>query len=97
MVLSLPTTEVDSLADSLGRPSLYIYLFTYTKVAMILTISWDLHTTSYASVPRYNLMHSALELSGTLPPISFLDRWCGEPIRAAILPTDIFITNRSGK
>jgi len=43
------------------------------------------------------LLHSALELSNVTPPLSILDRWCGEPIRAVILPTDIFIPNKKGK
>lgn len=38
----------------------------------------------------------ALELSPTLPNISVLDRWCGEPIKVVVVPTDVFLTNRKG-
>lgn len=41
-------------------------------------------------------MSVALEVTATLPPRSELDRWLGEPLRAAILPTRIFLRNAKG-
>lgn len=38
----------------------------------------------------------ALELSDELPDQIVLDRWAGEPIKAVILPTSSFQTNRRG-
>lgn len=37
-----------------------------------------------------------LEVSADLPSKAVMDRWLGEPVKAAVLPTDIFITNRKG-
>ncbi|XP_065715394.2 protein arginine N-methyltransferase 5 [Patagioenas fasciata] len=38
----------------------------------------------------------ALEVGPDLPSGSALDRWLGEPLRAAILPTNLFLTNKKG-
>eukprot|EP00039_Didymoeca_costata_P013932 m.218638 g.218638 ORF g.218638 m.218638 type:complete len:663 (+) comp15904_c0_seq3:65-2053(+) len=38
----------------------------------------------------------ALEITSDLPSASTLARWIGEPIRAVILSTDIFLTNAKG-
>jgi protein arginine N-methyltransferase 5 len=38
----------------------------------------------------------ALEITADLPSQSVLDRWIGEPIKAAIIPTSTFITNAKG-
>ncbi|XP_042862384.1 protein arginine N-methyltransferase 5-like isoform X2 [Penaeus japonicus] len=38
----------------------------------------------------------ALEVSADLPEQSVIDRWLGEPIRCAILPTSIWLTNKKG-
>ncbi|XP_032238768.2 protein arginine N-methyltransferase 5 [Nematostella vectensis] len=38
----------------------------------------------------------ALEIPAELPPDVELERWIGEPIKACILPTDVFLTNRKG-
>lgn len=38
----------------------------------------------------------ALVMSADLPDQEVLDRWLGEPIKAIILPTSIFLTNRKG-
>ena len=38
----------------------------------------------------------ALEINDELPDQLHLDRWAGEPIKAVILPTSIFQTNRRG-
>ncbi|XP_072269944.1 protein arginine N-methyltransferase 5 [Pyxicephalus adspersus] len=38
----------------------------------------------------------AIEVGADLPSGSIIDRWLGEPIKAAILPTSIFLTNKKG-
>ncbi|PIO26407.1 hypothetical protein AB205_0163320, partial [Aquarana catesbeiana] len=38
----------------------------------------------------------AIEMGADLPSSSIIDRWLGEPIKAAILPTCIFLTNKKG-
>lgn len=38
----------------------------------------------------------ALEISAELPSEEELKRWCGEPVKAAILPTSLFLTNKKG-
>ncbi|XP_067389188.1 protein arginine N-methyltransferase 5 isoform X1 [Emydura macquarii macquarii] len=38
----------------------------------------------------------ALEVGPDLPSNHVIDRWLGEPIKAAILPTSIFLTNKKG-
>ncbi|OBS73124.1 hypothetical protein A6R68_12326 [Neotoma lepida] len=38
----------------------------------------------------------ALEIGADLPSNHVIDRWLGEPIKAAILPTSIFLTNKKG-
>uniref|UniRef100_A0A8D0L0X2 Protein arginine N-methyltransferase 5 n=1 Tax=Sphenodon punctatus TaxID=8508 RepID=A0A8D0L0X2_SPHPU len=38
----------------------------------------------------------AIEVGADLPSNHVIDRWLGEPIKAAILPTSIFLTNKKG-
>ncbi|XP_060679181.1 protein arginine N-methyltransferase 5, partial [Hemiscyllium ocellatum] len=38
----------------------------------------------------------ALDVGADLPSDSVIDRWLGEPIKAAVLPTSIFLTNKKG-
>lgn len=38
----------------------------------------------------------ALEVTADLPSKEALDRWCGEPVKAAILSTTLFLTNKKG-
>ncbi|GCC45243.1 hypothetical protein chiPu_0029336, partial [Chiloscyllium punctatum] len=37
-----------------------------------------------------------LDVGADLPSDSVIDRWLGEPIKAAVLPTSIFLTNKKG-
>ena len=37
-----------------------------------------------------------MEISAELPSEEELERWYGEPIKAAILPTSLFLTNKKG-
>ncbi|MBN3271848.1 ANM5 methyltransferase, partial [Polyodon spathula] len=38
----------------------------------------------------------AIEIGADLPSEAVIDKWLGEPIKAAILPTSIFLTNKKG-
>uniref|UniRef100_A0A672RES2 Protein arginine N-methyltransferase 5 n=1 Tax=Sinocyclocheilus grahami TaxID=75366 RepID=A0A672RES2_SINGR len=38
----------------------------------------------------------AIEIEEDLPSDTLIDKWLGEPIKAAILPTSIFLTNKKG-
>lgn len=44
-----------------------------------------------------NFLPIALEISTELPSEEELVRWCGEPVKAAILPTSLFLTNKKGQ
>lgn len=37
-----------------------------------------------------------LEMGADLPPPAAVARWVGEPVKAALLPTHVFLTNRAG-
>lgn len=37
-----------------------------------------------------------LELSGDLPDMEMMQRWEGEPVKAVMLPTSMFLTNKKG-
>ncbi|KAM4637181.1 protein arginine N-methyltransferase 5-like isoform 2-T2 [Amazona ochrocephala] len=38
----------------------------------------------------------ALEVGADLPSSAAIDRWLGEPVKAALLPTAVFLTNKKG-
>lgn len=38
----------------------------------------------------------AIEVAADMPSDAVIDKWLGEPIKAAILPTSIFLTNKKG-
>uniref|UniRef100_A0AAY4B3M2 PRMT5 TIM barrel domain-containing protein n=1 Tax=Denticeps clupeoides TaxID=299321 RepID=A0AAY4B3M2_9TELE len=38
----------------------------------------------------------AIEIGADMPSDSVIDKWLGEPIKAAVLPTSIFLTNKKG-
>uniref|UniRef100_A0A8C5H4G8 Protein arginine N-methyltransferase 5 n=1 Tax=Gouania willdenowi TaxID=441366 RepID=A0A8C5H4G8_GOUWI len=40
--------------------------------------------------------HQAIEVGADLPSEAVVDKWLGEPIKSAILPTSIFLTNKKG-
>jgi protein arginine N-methyltransferase 5 len=44
----------------------------------------------------FSFLCVALEIGADLPSNHVIDRWLGEPIKAAILPTSIFLTNKKG-
>lgn len=37
-----------------------------------------------------------LEVTADLPAQSILERWVGEPVKAVIVPTSVFLTNKKG-
>ena len=39
---------------------------------------------------------AVLELTADLPPEQEIERWTGEPVKALVVPTGIFITNKKG-
>uniref|UniRef100_A0A8C1SY19 Protein arginine N-methyltransferase 5 n=1 Tax=Cyprinus carpio TaxID=7962 RepID=A0A8C1SY19_CYPCA len=44
----------------------------------------------------FSLLCEAIEIGADLPSDTLIDKWLGEPIKAAILPTSIFLTNKKG-
>lgn len=58
--------------------------------------SWKLWSSFSAACDYHRSVYLALELSADLPDQQVLDRWLGEPIKAVIAPTSIFLTNKSG-
>lgn len=58
--------------------------------------SWD-DWNALRSLCEFNPKVSvALEITADLPSAEHLKRWLGEPVKAVIIPTDIFLTNRHG-
>ena len=41
-------------------------------------------------------VQSVLEVGVDLPEPLAMKRWCGEPVKALVLPTNVFLTNRKG-
>ncbi|RLN51899.1 hypothetical protein BBJ29_009646 [Phytophthora kernoviae] len=55
--------------------------------------AWDALRTRCEYHPK---LHVALEVTADLPSPEEIQRWLGEPVKAAIIPTNIFLTNRKG-
>lgn len=60
------------------------------------TDTWKLWSAFSAACDYHRSVCLALELSVDLPDEHELDRWLGEPIKAVIAPTSIFLTNKMG-
>lgn len=58
--------------------------------------TWKLWSTFSAACDYHKSIYLALELSVDLPDEQELNRWLGEPIKAAIVHTSIFLTNKAG-
>lgn len=58
--------------------------------------TWKLWSAFSAACDYHKSVYLVLELSIDLPDQQELDRWLGEPIKAVIVPTSIFLTNKSG-
>lgn len=41
-------------------------------------------------------LSKAIEIGADVPSDTVIDKWLGEPIKATILPTSIFLTNKKG-
>ena len=67
---------------------------------------WSSHYFVAFNVHRWNRLRTLcdtnkklgviLEISADLPSDDVLDRWFGEPVRGAVVPTSIFLTNKKG-
>ncbi len=60
---------------------------------LVFPTRWNLIRTACDSQKKLSM---ALELSADLPSPEVLDSWCGEPIKALIVPTSVFLTNKKG-
>ncbi|KAK3152116.1 hypothetical protein QOZ80_2BG0154630 [Eleusine coracana subsp. coracana] len=58
--------------------------------------SWELWNAFRLLCDHSSQLCVALDISSTLPSINSLERWFGEPVRAAILQTNAFLTNARG-
>uniref|UniRef100_A0A8V5GG38 Protein arginine N-methyltransferase 5 n=1 Tax=Melopsittacus undulatus TaxID=13146 RepID=A0A8V5GG38_MELUD len=56
------------------------------------TWGWSVLTGLYWFI----LVYTALEVGPDLPSSAAIDRWLGEPLKAALLPTSLFLTNKRG-
>ncbi|KAG0235956.1 hypothetical protein BGW42_004411 [Actinomortierella wolfii] len=54
---------------------------------------WNMMRTMIGADPKLGI---ALELSETVPSEEILDRWFAEPVKALIIPEEIFLFNNSG-
>lgn len=67
-----------------------------TSVADADVDTWKIWSTFSTACDYHKSVYLALELSIDLPDQQELDRWLGEPIKAVIAPTSIFLTNKTG-
>ncbi|XP_027189493.1 protein arginine N-methyltransferase 1.5-like isoform X3 [Cicer arietinum] len=58
--------------------------------------SWQTWNSFRVLCDHHNLLTIALDIKRVLPPENSLKRWYGEPVDAAILDTDIFLTKARG-
>ncbi|CAG8593953.1 3805_t:CDS:10 [Ambispora leptoticha] len=60
------------------------------------TITWERWNQFRTLCEHHVKLSIALELTADLPDNYILERWFGEPIKAVIVPTNIFLTNAKG-
>ncbi|RLN10048.1 hypothetical protein BBJ28_00013530 [Nothophytophthora sp. Chile5] len=60
------------------------------------TDPWEAWDALRARCEYHPKLHVALEITADLPSAEEVQRWLGEPVKAAIIPTSIFLTNRKG-
>ncbi|OMO61939.1 Protein arginine N-methyltransferase PRMT5 [Corchorus capsularis] len=58
--------------------------------------SWELWNSFRLICEHHSQLSLALDILSTLPSANSIERWFGEPVRAAILCTDAFLTNTRG-
>ncbi|CAI5715179.1 unnamed protein product [Hyaloperonospora brassicae] len=57
---------------------------------------WETWDSLRARCEYHPKLFVALEITADLPSAEVVQRWLGEPVKAAIVSTDIFLTNRKG-
>ncbi len=57
---------------------------------------WDDWQQLFALCERSNLLGAVLEVQPDLPPVPLVRRWLGQPLKALLLPTAVFTTNKRG-
>eukprot|EP00735_Rhodelphis_limneticus_P001355 TRINITY_DN11955_c0_g1::TRINITY_DN11955_c0_g1_i1::g.16917::m.16917 TRINITY_DN11955_c0_g1::TRINITY_DN11955_c0_g1_i1::g.16917 ORF type:complete len:612 (-),score=151.45,sp/Q8GWT4/ANM15_ARATH/47.78/0.0,PRMT5/PF05185.11/1.9e-169,Methyltransf_26/PF13659.1/0.065,Met_10/PF02475.11/0.049,Methyltransf_20/PF12147.3/0.093 TRINITY_DN11955_c0_g1_i1:440-2275(-) len=57
---------------------------------------WDAWNRFRTLCEQHPLLAVALELTSDLPSQAAVERWLGEPVKAVIVPTSIFLTNKKG-
>ncbi|XP_076936425.1 protein arginine N-methyltransferase 1.5-like isoform X3 [Bidens hawaiensis] len=60
------------------------------------TDSWELWNSFRALCEHHSQLSVALDVLSSLPSVNSLGRWFGEPLKAAIVHTDSFLTNARG-
>ncbi|KAJ4826228.1 hypothetical protein Tsubulata_048322 [Turnera subulata] len=58
--------------------------------------SWEVWNSFRLLREHHSQLSIALDIMGTLPSITSLGRWFGEPVRAAMISTNCFLTNARG-
>ncbi|XP_077982145.1 protein arginine N-methyltransferase 5-like [Glandiceps talaboti] len=58
--------------------------------------TWEWWNSLRTVCDSHKKLSLALEVSIDLPSKEVIDRWLGEPIKCAILPTTVFLTNKKG-
>ncbi|KAJ4829898.1 Protein arginine N-methyltransferase 1.5 [Turnera subulata] len=58
--------------------------------------SWEVWNSFRLLCEHHSQLSIALDIMGSLPSVSSLGRWFGEPIRAAMITTNCFLTNARG-
>ncbi|KAL6062042.1 Protein arginine N-methyltransferase 5, variant 2 [Balamuthia mandrillaris] len=60
------------------------------------TDTWEWWNSVRSLCEHHSNLYAVLEMTPDLPPASKLKRWFGEPVKAIILPTNVFLTNKMG-
>ncbi|KAJ4826141.1 Protein arginine N-methyltransferase 1.5 [Turnera subulata] len=58
--------------------------------------SWEVWNSFRLLCEHHSQLSIALDIMGSLPSVSSLGRWFGEPVRAAMITTNCFLTNARG-
>ncbi|XP_071730514.1 protein arginine N-methyltransferase 1.5-like [Rutidosis leptorrhynchoides] len=60
------------------------------------TDSWELWNSFHVLCERHSQLSIAVDVLSSLPSVNSLARWFGEPVKAAFVHTDSFLTNARG-
>ncbi|CAO3628358.1 unnamed protein product [Cunninghamella echinulata] len=101
-----PSLPMDSLSNTASTINQMMGSMSYTqiwiKVPLITSedkndnITWKRWNRFHALTEQNTKIHVALELSKELPPDNILDNWLAEPVKALIIPAEVFIPNAKG-